>query len=199
MKIRCIQTEKLLAWNENDRCRRTELNWVYCQVNNNSGFKLSVLIFCKVSGLIREREETCCFSIYEWHSISFQKTNTEEMSDGTRQASSVCCTWMYREKWDIIQTNCDWLVKPTSFLQGKGTYCNGNSAACEYFKAFWIEAIWDLITRDIHVIEMLETIRWCPSAIIDDIQWNRTNTLVCVHRFNPLTYLLHEAESFLRS
>lgn len=77
-----IQTEILLTWNESDRCRRTELIWDYWKVKNNSGFKISVPMFCKVSGLIRERKETYCFSIYDWHSISFQKTSTEECLTG---------------------------------------------------------------------------------------------------------------------
>ena len=70
------QREMSIAWNKNDRCQRSkyetdksELKPFYS--NKNSEFKNYNFIFCKVWVLLGERKEPCCYSLYEWHSISF--------------------------------------------------------------------------------------------------------------------------------
>jgi hypothetical protein len=136
------QRKMSLAWNKNDRCRRSkyktdesELKSFYS--NKNSEFKNYNFIFCKVWVLLGERKEPCCYSLYEWHSISFQKTK-QEMPDGVRQAPSIWCKYKYKKQWGIFKVNYVWLVTPLLFLRGKENYCKtgNNAGVCRL--AYWV-------------------------------------------------------------
>lgn len=96
---------------------RTDLRLL--KSNNNSGFKISVHMFCKVSGLIRERKETYCFSIFEWHSISFQKTSTEECLTGHDRRHLFDVRGCIRKSETLYKPTVSGLSNQCHFFRGK--------------------------------------------------------------------------------
>jgi len=82
-------------------------------------FKISVPMFCKVSGSIRERKGTYCFSIYEWHSISFQKTSTNERLTGHDRRHLFDARGCIRKSETLFKPTVPGLSNQCHFFRGK--------------------------------------------------------------------------------